>query len=290
MRRWTAWLLGLLLVSSACAVRPGAEQVSRQNGGQVVILATTTSTRDSGLLDVLVPMFEQQTGYQVKPVSVGSGAALVMGSRGEADVLLVHAPEAERLWMAEDYGTERLLVMHNDFVILGPPDDPAGLRGAGSAVAALGRIAETGVTWISRDDHSGTDQLEKHLWRELGRDPKEMAWYVVSGQGMGATLTLADQKRAYTLADRATYLAHRAALELSVLVEGDRRLLNVYHVMPINPTRFPQLAINAEGGRAFAQFLVGLEAQQVIAKFGSEKYGQPLFVPDAGKAGDELRE
>ncbi|MBX6754107.1 MAG: substrate-binding domain-containing protein [Thermorudis peleae] len=251
-----------------------------------VILATTTSTKDSGLLDVLVPVFEKETGYTVKVVSVGTGAALELGARGEADVVLVHAPDAEQQWMAQGNGTERLLVMHNDFVIVGPADDPAGIRGQRSAIAALKQIAAKGATWISRDDNSGTDQLEKKLWKQAGIDPKGQPWYVTSGQGMGATLTIADQKRAYTLSDRGTFLSYRGKIQLQILVEGDRQLLNIYHVMPVNPAKFPK--VNAAGGMAFAHWLVSPEAQQLIANYGKDKYGQPLFFPDAGKREDQL--
>ena len=203
-------------------------------------------------------------------------------------MVLVHAPEAEREFMARGYGVERLLVMHNDFVVVGPPDDPAGIRGLSSALDALRKIAAAEVTWVSRDDGSGTDQLEKRLWREAGLSPKGAAWYVTSGQGMGATLTLADQKRAYTLSDRGTFLAYRDRVDLDVLVEGDPLLLNLYHVITVNPARFPEGQINAEGGRAFAQFLLSPEVQQVIAEFGREQFGQPLFVPDAGKTEEQL--
>ena len=253
-----------------------------------VILATTTSTQDSGLLEVLLPRFERQTGYRVKPISVGTGAALALGARGEADVVFVHAPEAERQWMAEGNGTERLLVMYNDFVILGPPADPAGVKGERSALAALARIAARQAPWVSRDDNSGTDQLEKRLWHGAGLDPTGQPWHVTSGQGMGATLTLADQKLAYTLSDRATYLARRRTLLLSVLMEGDRHLLNVYHVLPVNPAKFPGVRINAAGGRALAAFLVAPETQRLIGDFGRREYGAPLFIPAAGKREDQL--
>ncbi len=279
----TVVIMGALAASALFVFRSRGEE-----GREVVILATTTSVQDSGLLDVLVPLFEQRTGYRVKPVAVGTGAALAMAERGEADVVLVHAPEAEREFMARGYGAERLLVMHNDFVVVGPPDDPAGIRGLSSAPDALRKIAAAEVTWVSRDDRSGTDQLEKRLWREAGLSAKGARWYVTSGQGMGATLTLADQKRAYTLSDRGTFLAYRDRVDLDVLVEGDPLLLNLYHVITINPARFPQEQINAEGGRAFAQFLLSPEVQQVIAEFGREQFGQPLFVPDAGKTEEQL--
>jgi len=258
-----------------------------------LVLATTTSTQDSGLLDVLVPRFEQQTGYRVKTVSVGTGAALALGARGEVDVVLVHAPEAEQQWMADGNGTARILVMHNDFVLVGPPADPAAVRGVTSVVTALQRIAEKKATWISRDDNSGTDQLEKQLWKDAGwsnrpdrpvgsdAGPRGEPWYVTSGQGMGATLTLADQKDAYTLADRATYLARKSTIQSVILVERDPKLLNVYHVMPVNPEKFPTVKINLPGGTAFASFLVTPDTQQLIATFGRDKYGEPLFTADA---------
>ena len=248
-----------------------------------VILATTTSTQDSGLLDVLVPLFEKQTHYQVKTVSVGTGAALQLGARGEADVVLVHAPDAEKQWMADGNGTERILVMHNDFLITGPPADPVKIKGEQSVLAAFRKIAQAGAAWVSRDDNSGTDQLEKQLWKDAGLDPKGTSWYIVSGQGMGATLTLADQKDAYTITDRATYLARKGTIQSQICVEGDPKLLNVYHVMPVNAAKFPSLPINSAGGDAFARFMVLPDTQKVIGDFGKDKYGQALFFPDAGK-------
>lgn len=253
-----------------------------------VILATTTSTQDSGLLDVLVPLFEQQGGWQVKTVSVGTGAALELGARGEADVVLVHAPQAEQQWMADGYGAERLLVMHNDFIIIGPPSDPASIKGDTSAPDALERVASRQAPWVSRDDNSGTDQLEKQLWKQAGIDPKGKSWYITSGQGMGATLTLADQKNAYTISDRATYLSRKSTLQSPIWVEGDRALLNIYHVMPVNPAKFPNVKLNVAGGKAFADFMVASSTQLVIADFGKDKYGQQLFFPDAGKDESKL--
>jgi tungstate transport system substrate-binding protein len=292
------WLgaLALLVMLASCA--PGATDaaaapakptaVPRSGDVKDIILATTTSTQDSGLLDVLVPMFEKSSGYRVKTISIGTGAALALGARGEADVVLVHAPDAEKDWMAQGNGTERLLVAHNDFIIIGPPADPAGIKGEKNAVAALKRIADKQAAWVSRDDASGTDLLEKALWKTAGLTPKGQAWYLTSGQGMGATLTLADQKNAYTIADRATYLARKATLQSAVDVEGDKALLNIYHVMPVNPARFPGVKINVEGGKAFAQFLVAPDTQTVIGDFGKDKYGQALFVPDAGKKDEEV--
>jgi tungstate transport system substrate-binding protein len=248
-----------------------------------LILATTTSTQDSGLLDVLIPLFENQTGYQVKTVSVGTGAALALGARGEADVVLVHAPESEKQWMAQGYGTARLLVMHNDFILVGPGDDPAKLKGSASAVDALKKLAAAQALFISRGDNSGTQQAELALWKQAQIEPKGQAWYLESGTGMGQTLTIADQKRAYALTDRATWLAWNGKIDLPIVVEGDKSLFNVYHLMPVNAARFPAVKINTAGANAFADFLLAPPTQEVIGSFGRDKYAQPLFVPDAGK-------
>jgi tungstate transport system substrate-binding protein len=271
-------------VASPAAATP----VSRSGSEQEVILATTTSTQDSGLLDVLVPLFQQQTGYQVKTVSVGTGAALALAARGEADVVLVHAPASEAQWMAQGNGTERLLVMHNDFVLVGPAEDPARIKGETDALAALQKIADAKAPFVSRGDNSGTQQLELSLWQTDRVEPKGQPWYVESGTGMGQTLTIADQRRAYTISDRATWLALSGRIQLPIMVERDPLLLNVYHVMPVNPDRFPNVPINAAGGKAFADFMVAAETQRVIGEFGKDKYGEALFVPDAGKSESEV--
>ncbi|MCA1644456.1 MAG: substrate-binding domain-containing protein [Chloroflexi bacterium] len=268
-------------VAAAVATAPTA--VPRSGSDTELILATTTSTQDSGLLDVLIPLFQQQTGYQVKTVSVGTGAALALGGRGEADVVLVHAPESEKQWMAQGNGTERLLVMHNDFILVGPADDPARLNGTKTAVDALQKVASTRAPFVSRGDNSGTQQAELALWKQAQLEPKGQSWYVESGTGMGQTLTIADQKRAYTLTDRATWLAWTGKIDLPVLVEGDSALFNVYHVMPVSPARFPNVRINNAGAKAFADFLLAPATQEVISNFARKKYGQQLFVPDAGK-------
>ena len=240
------------------------------------------------MLDVLVPMFEKQTGYQVKTISVGTGAALALGARGEADVVLVHAPESEKQWMAQGNGTERLLVMHNDFLIVGPPDDPARIKGTPLALDAMKKIFDAKAPFVSRGDNSGTQQLELQLWKQAGLDPKGQSWYVESGTGMGQTLTIADQKRAYTISDRATWLSRKAQLDLPILVEGDPILFNVYHVMPVNPAKFPNVKLNVAGGKAFADFMAAPETQKVIGAYGVDKYGQQLFIPDAGKRDEDL--
>ncbi len=260
--------------------------LSAQPDAPELILATTTSTQDSGLLDVLVPTFERQTGYLVKTISMGTGQALALGERGEADVLLVHAPESERRWMAAGHGVERLLVMYNDFVVVGPPDDPAGLARASSAEQAMQRIATIGAPFVSRGDNSGTHQLELLLWQAASLDPRGQPWYQEAGQGMGQTLTIANDKLAYTLSDRATYLARRQGLDLQMLTGDYQSFRNVYHVMTVNPGKGPR--INAEGARAFAYFLVTPSIQALIGEFGVDRFGQPLFFPAADKTDEAL--
>ncbi|MCJ7622429.1 MAG: substrate-binding domain-containing protein [Anaerolineaceae bacterium] len=245
-----------------------------------LILATTTSTRDSGLLDMLLPIFEERSGYVVKMVAVGTGQALAMGEEGNADVLLVHAPSAEEEFMKNGFGSERYLVMHNDFVIVGPSDDPVGISGTPLAVDALAKIAAAEATFVTRGDDSGTNKMEISLWGQAGIVP-EGDWYLETGQGMGDTLRITSEEFGYTLTDRATYLAQRENLELDIMVEGDAVLLNIYHVMVVNPELWP--GVNTAGAVAFAEFLVAEDIQDIIATFGIEQYGQPLFFPDAGK-------
>ena len=245
-----------------------------------LILSTTTSTQDSGLLDVLVPMFEAKTGYTVKTLSVGTGQALALAAKGEADVALVHAPTLEKKYVAEGKLTNRRLVMYNDFVIIGPAEDPAKIKGVTVAAEAMKRIAASQSRFVSRGDKSGTHILEQALWARAGVEPRG-AWYIESGQGMGQTLGIADDRRAYTLTDRATYLAFSKRVDLPILVEKDRPLLNIYSVMEVNPANGPR--INGNGGKAFAEFILSPDTQAVIKTFGLAKYGQPLFVPIAGK-------
>ena len=267
--------IGVLLLS-ILAVAPAPARAQRSP----VILATTTSTQDSGLLDVLVPLFEKRGGYTVKTIAVGTGQALTLGDRGEADVVLVHAPGLELPYLAKGNLIKRRLVMHNDFILVGPAADTAGIKGVKKAADALKKIAGTQGTFVSRGDNSGTHNTERSLWKAAGVVPKGR-WYIESGQGMGATLTIASEKGAYTLTDRGTYLALQKRVRLAILLEGDAPLLNIYHVMEVNPARHPK--VNAAGGRAFADFIVSAEAQAVIRTFGVEKYGAPLFFPDAGK-------
>lgn len=250
-----------------------------------LILATTTSTQDSGLLDELIPLFEEKTGYLVQTVAVGSGQAMQMGEECNADVLLVHSPAAEVEFIEASHGVDRRLVMHNDFVIVGPAADPAAIKGYKSALEAFEKIAETQSLFISRGDDSGTHKMELGLLEQAEISP-EGAWYEESGQGMGATLTIASEKSAYTLTDRATFLATKASLSLEILVEGDAVLLNIYHVIRVNPDKCTKA--NAAGALSFADFIVATEAQDIIGQFGADQYGQPLFFADAGKDENSL--
>ncbi len=259
---------------------------STQGASREIILATTTSTQDSGLLDVLPPIFEKKTGYFVKTIAVGSGQAMAMGQRGEADVLLVHSPEAEKKFISEGYGINRRLIMHNDFIILGPSEDPAKVKGTKSSSEVFKKIASTKTLFMSRGDNSGTHAKENAIWKVAGINPEGEKWYQQTGLGMGQTLNVAAEKKGYTLADRGTYLALKKNLGLDILVEGDAILLNIYHVIEVNPAKWPK--VNVAGGKAFADFMVSKEVQNIIKTFGVDKFGSPLFFPDAGKKGEEL--
>jgi tungstate transport system substrate-binding protein len=253
---------------------------------KTVILSTTTSTQDSGLLDVLIPIFEKNTGYFVKTIAVGSGQAMAMGQKGEADVLLVHSPAAEKTFVAEGYGINRRLIMHNDFIIVGPPEDSAKIKGIKSASEAFKKMAASNALFLSRGDNSGTNAKEKAIWKAAGIDPEKEKWYQQTGLGMGQTLSVTAEKKGYTLADRGTYLALKKNLGLEILVEGDAILLNIYHVIEVNPAKWPK--VNAAGGKAFADFMVSKETQTIIKTFGVEKFGSALFFPDVGMKEEEL--
>lgn len=281
MRRRIFVVTGLLLAMGALA----AIQAPVTAQSSTVILSTTTSTQDSGLLDVLVPMFEKQSGLTVKTISVGTGQALALAARGEADVTLAHAPALEKKYVEEGKMRNRRLVMYNDFVIIGPEDDPAKIKGMPKAGESLKKIAASGSRFVSRGDKSGTHVLEQGLWKEAGITPAA-PWYIESGQGMGATLGIANDRRAYTITDRGTYLAFQKRVSLPILVEKDRPLLNIYSVMEVNPANGPR--VNAAGGKAFADFMLVPEVQAVIRTFGVDKYGQALFVPIAGKKDEDF--
>jgi tungstate transport system substrate-binding protein len=283
--RWQGVLLiALTLGMSIGVISPGSIRAQStpvaeaRTGPQDVILATTTSTADTGLLDALGPLFTEATGYTLKPIAVGSGAALALGERGEADVVLVHSPQAEQIFMEEGFGAERRTVMVNDFVIVGPQDDPAGIADVTPAADAFRAIAESQSRFVSRGDESGTNALELRLWMQARIEPGG-DWYIESGTGMGDTLNIANERGAYTIADRGTYLALRDRLELPVLVEGDSALINIYHVITLNPANGPR--INSEGGEAFLTFLLDPATQAFIQQFGVEEFGEPLFTPCA---------
>jgi tungstate transport system substrate-binding protein len=271
----------LILLGLALALVPLA--LAQDPASRTVILSTTTSTQDSGLLDVLVPLFERSTGYSVKTISVGTGQALALAARGEADVTLAHAPALEKKYVGEGKMHNRRLVMYNDFLLIGPESDPAKIRGDKS-VAALKRIADAKARFVSRGDKSGTHTLELALWKAAGVTP-DAPWYIESGQGMGATLGIANDRQGYTVTDRATMLAFAKRVDLKPMVEGDKLLLNIYSVMEVNPANGPK--VNAAGGKAFADFMLAPQTQAVVKTFGVDRYGQPLFVPIAGRGSDE---
>ena len=244
-----------------------------------IIVQSTTSTQNSGLFDAILPEFQAKTGIEVRVVAVGTGQALKNGRNGDGDVLLVHARAAEDRFVAEGFGIERRDVMYNDFVIVGPPDDPAGVKGGRDAASALARIAEAKALFVSRGDNSGTHIKERSLWRAAAIDPSHSsgAWYREAGSGMGATLNTAVGMGAYTLTDRATWISFRNRRDFKVLVEGDKRLFNPYGVILVNPARHPH--VNAAGGRAFIAWLTGPEGQAAIAAY--KVSGVQLFYPSA---------
>ncbi len=276
MSRPPAALLALLAVLAIASCGddedPGQSDAGSDRGR--MILATTTSTQDSGLLDELVPRFEDESGCSVKTIAVGSGEALELGERGDADVLLVHSPGAEQAYMGGGHGVSRKAVMHNDFIVVGPADDPAGIKGAGSAAEAFTRIAKTEARFASRADESGTNTKELSLWEAVGIEPKG-ARYIETGQGMGETLIIAGQKQAYTLSDRGTFLA-TDNLDLDLLVEGGKDLLNPYHVIVVKGED-----VNGACAQEFSDWIVSAKTQGEIGRFGAAEYGQPLFVADA---------
>jgi len=253
---------------------------------KTIILATTTSTQDSGLLDVLLPVFEKKTGYFVKTIAVGSGQAMAMGQKGEADVLLVHSPAAEKKFIADGFGINRKIIMHNDYIIVGSSEDPAKLKGTKSTPEAFKKIASAAALFMSRGDNSGTHAKENDVWKAAGIKPEGQKWYQQTGLGMGQTLNVANEKKGYTLADRGTYLSLKKNLKLDILMEGDAILLNVYHVIEVNPVKWPKA--NAAGAKAFSDFMVAKETQEMIRTYGVEKFGSPLFFPDAGKKEEDL--
>jgi len=277
-RRGAAAVLVVLLavVSVGCGGAPAPTPTPQT---AKLILATTTSTENSGLLAYLLPFFEKEYGVRVEVIAVGTGQALQLGRDGNADVLLVHARAKEDAFMAEGHGVRREDVMYNDFVIVGPEADPAGIRGMEDAAHAFAAIAQAQAPFISRGDDSGTHTKEKSIWAKAGIEPKG-DWYISAGQGMGAVLTMADERQAYTLSDRATYLARTLeGIDLVILVEGDPILFNPYGVIAVNPNKSPE--IHAELADQFIDWLVSLPTQEKIAQFGVQEFGMPLFTPDS---------
>jgi tungstate transport system substrate-binding protein len=279
MKRLTGFTLFIVTFALLACALPAVA------ASKTVILATTTSTQDSGLLDVLVPLFEKQSGFQVKTISVGSGQAMKMGEKGEADVLLVHSPDAEKKFMTDGFGVSHRLVMHNDFIIVGPVADPARIKGT-KAAEAMKRIAQSGSIFVSRGDNSGTHAKEKGLWKGAAINPEGQRWYQQTGLGMGETLNVAAEKKGYTITDRATYLSLKKGLGLEIIVEGDSKLLNIYHVIELNSAKWPK--VNTKGGKAFADFMIAKKTQEIIGRFGVDTFGAPLFFPDAGKRPESL--
>jgi tungstate transport system substrate-binding protein len=278
-------LLGLIGSLFGCAgTTTTTTATTSKPANPQIILATTTSTRDTGLLDLLIPMFEQQTGYQVKTVAVGSGAAIAMGQQGQADVLLVHMPDSELKLVQDGYGINRRLIMHNDFVIIGPKSDPAGIKDMTDPVAAMKKIADSKSLFVSRDDASGTNGYELSIWSQLGITAKGQSWWLSTGQGMGATLIITSEKNGYTISDRGTYLTffNSKAITSTLLVQNPTVMVNPYHVIQVNPAKFS--SVNAAGAQAFSDFMVAPATQAAISNFGKITYGQALFIPDAGKS------
>ncbi len=280
------FLLSLILLLSACSsqapqqsstAEPApapAASAPEKTASKEITLATTTSTQDSGLLDYLLPIFEKQSGIKVKVVAVGTGQAIKLGEDGNADVLLVHARKSEDEFVSKGFGINAYDVMYNQFYIVGPPEDPAGVKQAKTAKEAFGKISEAKAAFISRGDDSGTDKKEKSIWAEAKIKPAD-SWYLSSGQGMGETLQMSDEKKAYTLTDEATFLSRK--LNLAVMMQGDKSLLNPYGIIQVKSSA------KQEEGMKLIEFFTGEEGQKLIGEFGQKEYGKGLFVPDAKK-------
>lgn len=273
---WVAFsltgLLAALLVGAlvtGCAERKALSKI---------ILATTTSTQDTGLLDELIPKFEKEKNIRVSVIAVGSGEAIAMGTRGDADVLLVHSPEEEKMFVKQGYGVNRRAVMQNDFVIVGLGKDPAKIKGLKNAAEAFKRIAERKATFITRGDESGTYKKEMSIWKQAGISPAG-EWYINAGQGMGETARIASEKGAYTIIDRGTYLSLKKSLKLVILVEGAKDLVNPYSVIAVNPKKFSR--VRYQEAMEFINWITSPGVQEMIGEFGKDKYGQALFKPTA---------
>ncbi len=275
MKKFLVVTLSILLVFTLLV----GCSANKKIGGSI-ILSTTTSTQDSGLLDYLLPKFTEDTGVEVKVVAVGTGKALQMGKDGEADVLLVHAKASEEEFVKEGHGLERKDVMYNDFILVGPKDDPLKLKenSSNDILTGLKTISENQSKFVSRGDDSGTHKKELEIWKEAGIEPQG-EWYISAGSGMADVLKIASEKGAYTLTDRATYLSLRNTLDLDIIIEKDKNLFNQYGIIPVNPEKNDK--INAEGAKAFMNWMLSKKGQELIGKYGVEEYGMPLFVPNA---------
>jgi tungstate transport system substrate-binding protein len=287
MKKKSLALILLLLFAfvslAGCASKPVAqapEPASTPAVEKTLKMATTTSTQDSGLLDVLVPEFKKDTGYTLKVIAVGSGQAMDMGAKGDVDVLLVHSRAAEDKLVADGFGVNRKDVMHNDFILIGPTNDPAKIKGETDTVKALTKISQAQAIFLSRGDKSGTNTKELDLWKKAGITPAG-DWYKNVGKGMGDTFRMADEMKGYTLIDRATYLALKDKYKLEIMVEKDTPLLNPYGVIAVNQAKFPN--VDYEGAMKFVDWITSEKIQKMIAEFGKDKYGQSLFIPDAIK-------
>ena len=264
---------------AGCATKQAA-QTTLPGTGKTLKMATTTSTQDSGLLEVLKPEFEKDTGYTLNIIAVGSGQAMDMGAKGDVDVLLVHSRAAEDKFIADGFGVNRKDVMHNDFIVIGPANDPAKIKGMTDSVAAFKKIADSKSTFLSRGDNSGTNTKELSIWKNAAITPAG-DWYKNVGKGMGDTFRMADEMKGYTLIDRATYLALKDKYKLEIMVEKDKPLLNPYGVISVNKDKFPN--VDLAGANLFGEWITSAKIQKLIADFGKDKYGESLFIPDAVK-------
>lgn len=280
-------ILCLTFIACPAKENPSIPVTTTPPANKDIILATTTSVQDSGLLDVLVPKFNKESGFNIKPIAVGSGEAMAMGKRGDADVLVVHSPKDEEAFMKEGLGKSRQLIMTNTYIIVGPSEDPADCLGTKSAAEAFGKIANAKSIFVSRADKSGTHKKELSLWNKsaitptgettVESRPNREEWYLQAQTGMGAVLQITNEKNGYTLTDRGTYLAFKSKIALKIMVEGDKDLINYYSVIVLNPEKFPK--INLAGAEAWAKFLFLPDVTKIIAEFGKDKYGEPLFYP-----------
>jgi tungstate transport system substrate-binding protein len=284
-----SWALLLILLFALVSLAGCAQEKPKTESDQAktqppqvkeLTLATTTSTQDTGLLDVILPDFEKENNYKVKIIAVGTGQAIAMGEKGDADVLLVHSRAAEDKFVADGFGVDRKDVMHNDFIIIGPETDPARIKGMTDSTQAMAAIANAKATFVSRGDDSGTHKKELSVWEKAGIKP-EGEWYKSVGKGMGDTFRMADEMKAYTLIDRGTYLALKDKYKLAILVEKDKPLLNPYGVIAVNPDKFPN--VDYEGATKFIQWITSERVQKLIGDYGKDKFGEALFIPDAVK-------